>query len=305
MLKIHKDVYIDGKRTQYILTDTGLLFNEITGKVSRGSRKQGYIYYLLTFENQLYNFAKHRLLAEYFIPNPENKPLVHHKDGNPLNNNLNNLQWVTYSENNRMVVNPIEQKNNMKFTETELETEQWLLFKEPYYISNLGRLKNEKTGKITTGSISKHSGYIRWNLNGHEVQAHRVVYQVFHPGEVIQFINHIDGIKNNNRIENLENVSQQVNVYKAFYETNKKKNYPTGQYNDQHELICTYPSMAEAARRVGAANTSVIRNAWLGNYKAQNYYWKVLSQEEYESALSNPNIKNILGKEIIDRVVSL
>lgn len=41
----------------------------------------------------------HRLVAEHFIPNPENKPVVNHKDNNPLNNHVDNLEWVTESEN--------------------------------------------------------------------------------------------------------------------------------------------------------------------------------------------------------------
>lgn len=52
-------------------------------------------------ENYCYT---HRLIAETYIPNPDNKRIVNHIDGNKLNNQIENLEWVTSSENARHAV---------------------------------------------------------------------------------------------------------------------------------------------------------------------------------------------------------
>lgn len=53
----------------------------------------------LSKKGKTYYFRVHRLVATIFIPNPNNLPQVNHKDGNKMNNNLNNLEWCTCSYN--------------------------------------------------------------------------------------------------------------------------------------------------------------------------------------------------------------
>lgn len=54
---------------------------------------------ILTKNHTTRNFMVHRLVAEAFIPNPKHLETVNHKDENPFNNNVNNLEWMTNREN--------------------------------------------------------------------------------------------------------------------------------------------------------------------------------------------------------------
>lgn len=60
---------------------------------------QGYLYVTMQKNNKPKAIAIHRLIATAFIENAHNKPIVNHVDGNKLNNDISNLEWVTYSEN--------------------------------------------------------------------------------------------------------------------------------------------------------------------------------------------------------------
>ncbi len=60
---------------------------------------KGYLRIQLSKNGEYHNFQVHRLVAEAFISNPENKPEVNHRNGNKQDNHVDNLEWVTTSEN--------------------------------------------------------------------------------------------------------------------------------------------------------------------------------------------------------------
>lgn len=61
--------------------------------------KRGYPVFNMRINGKTYLKTVHRLVAKYFVENPENKPQVNHIDGNKQNNYYKNLEWVTNREN--------------------------------------------------------------------------------------------------------------------------------------------------------------------------------------------------------------
>lgn len=90
------------QNSSYSINEFGDIRNNKTGKIKVPfvNKKTGYKTVDLWNDNKSTKFTVHRLLAEAFIPNPEKKPTVDHKDGNRLNNSLENLRWATYAEQN-------------------------------------------------------------------------------------------------------------------------------------------------------------------------------------------------------------
>lgn len=286
-----KPVIINGKETQYFLFENGDLYNENTHRISTGAKNHGYIRYTLTIDGEEISIFKHQLLARTFIPNddPEHKTVVHHINGCTQDNRLENLQWCTQQENCQMAVNPVEHKKTEQLTEEELEQEIWIPLYDAigYSVSNMGRLRNDNTGYITFGSANKNSGYIRWTYNAKdgtrkEISAHRGVYQSFNPDEELDIINHIDSNRGNNRLSNLENISQSENVLKSYYQTKTKTTVLTGKFDDNMNLIDVYESTSAAGRALGLKNASNISRAMKQNWKSHGYYWRQITMEEYE-----------------------
>jgi hypothetical protein len=80
----------------YLITVEGKVFSLKTMSFLKLSNR-GDGYHTVHLDKKFYRV--HRIVAETYIPNPENKPEVNHMDGNKQNNMLCNLEWMTRSEN--------------------------------------------------------------------------------------------------------------------------------------------------------------------------------------------------------------
>ena len=98
--EVWKIIYYNNQPLNYSVSNKGQVKNNKNGYILKGGVYDGYRAVSIAITpGQMKHLRINRLVAQAFIPNPLNKPYVNHKDGNRMNNNVENLEWVTPSEN--------------------------------------------------------------------------------------------------------------------------------------------------------------------------------------------------------------
>jgi hypothetical protein len=108
----------------YDVSDVGMVTNTRTCRVLKPEIIwDGYERVTLSQDNKLKRFRVHRLVAEAFIPNPDDLPFVNHKDGNKRNNCVSNLEWVNCQQNTIHAFDNNLRKSGEDHYEARLTTE--------------------------------------------------------------------------------------------------------------------------------------------------------------------------------------
>jgi hypothetical protein len=140
---------VEGYNGNYEISTTGLLMSNkfksprlLKSPVSGA----GYRHLVLSKNNVHKTVLIHRLVAQAFLPNPENKPEINHINGVKTDNRLENLEWCTKSENSchslrtGLTKQIGETANNAKLNERQIRV--------ILHIKQIGKMPSTKVGKI-------------------------------------------------------------------------------------------------------------------------------------------------------------
>ena len=253
----------------YNIYDNGDVENITNHKILKGSLSEnGYKYYRLSKDGKKKMFYAHRLVAEAFIENKNNLPVVNHKDGNKLNNNVNNLEWVSYSKNMEHAhqMNLIAKQDFPVYYKEDLLGEEWKIFEDytNYLVSNKGRIRNITTNRLLKFSLTNGYYKVRLSKNGkvNDFIVHKLVYCLFNNEPYLRdknfVIDHIDANKLNNSSDNLRKITNKENAIAALYTQNvNNSKKQVGQYSLDNILLNVYPSAREAARQLDLDSSTI------------------------------------------------
>lgn len=140
----------------------GEVRNAISGRVVRFyiNPVNGYVFCVLSWKGKSHTRYKHRLIAEYFIPNPFNLPEVNHDDGDKQNNVVNNLKWTSHLENMGHAVEIGLMPNGERKCNAKLNTENVIEIKA--YSKDVSHSTIARVFNVSPATISKIRRNIRW-----------------------------------------------------------------------------------------------------------------------------------------------
>lgn len=220
--------------------------------MSQSDDKDCYKKVTLTKDRKEYTVRIHRLMAEAFIPNPENKPTVNHKDGIKYHNYIENLEWATVSENTQHAydtgLNEHVHENHPAAKKYEVYKNGKLVgcFDNTYKLTE--SLKIERTTLMNT------------------LRKNKLLYDVFKIKEVGEFIN----------IVNLN-----IELIPSNLKDNEYIEKPIAFFDQNMNLISVYTSLLKCEEINGFSRSWIGKKVNSNKLYKNKYYIKSIKKYDY------------------------
>ena len=223
----------------YLIDETGQVVNANKGnRLTPHLNENGYLYVTLRKDNRSRTKAVHRLVAETFIPNPDNKPFVNHIDADRTNPHRINLEWCTQSENIKHAYNLGSMSQKKNFTQEELAWLMYTFVRDNTPMTALAERMGVGLSRLTI------------NMRNH---AHKT--------------NQVDIFE--------KTLAEQKRIRNT--QANASKQKPVCQYDLEGQRIACFPSVTAACRALGKTSSGTVFNALNPDFKqstAYGYLWK-------------------------------
>ena len=238
MKEIWKDIV--GYEGLYRVSNLGNVYSCYANRLlSQGTHKDGYKFVILRKDNKDKYMLVHRLVAIAFIENPNNLPVVNHKDETPSNNNVSNLEWCTYLYN--ATYNDVHIKKGVQLSRTIYAYDDTGKQVFEFYSSH----EAERQLGISNSNINMC-------CNNKSLTYKNMVwsYEKLSKQDVL------------NKFEKSRNSDNLAYIHKKNNMLSKSVN----QYDLDGNLINTYPSTREAGRQLGFSS-SLVAGVCRGEHK--------------------------------------
>jgi hypothetical protein len=261
----------------YSVSTSGMIKNNTTERILKYYIRNGYPSITLCKDNKKKTFNIHTIVASHFLEKPEGKFVVNHKNENKIDSCLENLEYVTYTDNTKYSATSKRTKNNIVFDLSQFEE---IPNYTNYMISKNGEVYSKNIKRLCCLSILPN-GYHKIKLKDDnsiykDYYVHVLVaitYLHYVPSTNMIVINHIDGMKGNNQLENLEIITHKENMKHSVKLNHKTIFRRSVYYIDENNQRIEFKSAKDASIATGIDNSSILKSCKSTYRIAGNKKW--------------------------------